>query len=175
MAAQIASSAASGVSHVAAATDATQNVAEQALATAEQTAGSIEGIVHELISRSQADTSRAFDDVVHRLATQLTAAVSGSVEHSESRTRSMVDMLRGELRAKFNEDHAAEKLQRGQAETRMTVLATNVENLHKKINELQVPNLSMLASMEKNLQNQMAANTINASIEVAQLTKKVEE
>ena len=33
----------------------------------------------------------------------------------------------------------------------------------------------MLASMEKNLQNQMAANTVNASIEVAQLTKKVEE
>ena len=29
--------------------------------------------------------------------------------------------------------------------------------------------------MEKNLQNQMAANTVNASIEVAQLTKKVEE
>ena len=33
----------------------------------------------------------------------------------------------------------------------------------------------MLASMEKNLQNQMASNTVNASIEVAQLTKKVEE
>ena len=175
LAAQIASSAASGVSHVAAATDATRNVAEQALATAEQTAGSIEGIVREHVSRSQADTSRAVDDVAHRLATQLTAAASGSVERSESRTRSMVDTLREELRAKFNEDHAAEEMRRGQAETRMTVLTANVENLHKKINELQVPDLSMLASMEKNLQNQMAANTVNASIEVAQLTKKVEE
>ena len=129
LAAQIASSAASGVSHVAAATDATRNVAEQALATAEHTAGSIEGIVREHVSRSQADTSRAVDDVAHRLATQLTAAASGSVERSESRTRSMVDTLREELRAKFNEDHAAEEMRRGQAETRLTLLTENVENL----------------------------------------------
>ena len=175
LAGQIASSVASGVSHVAVATDATRNVAKQALTTAEQTAGSIEEIVYEHISRSQVDTSRAVDDVVHRLATQLTAAASGSVERSESCTHSMVDTLREELRAKFNEDHAAEEMLRGQAETRMTVLTANVENRHKKINELQVPDLSMLASMEKNLQNQMAVNTVNASIQVAQLTKKVEE
>ena len=175
LAAQIASSAASGVSHVAAATDATRNVAEQVLATAEHTAGSIEGIVREHISKSQADTSRAVDDVAHRLATQLTAAASGSVERSESRTRSMVDTLREELRAKFSKDHAAEELRRGQAETRMTMLTANVENLQKRINELQIPNMNMLASMEQNLQKQMAENTVNASIEVAQLTKKVEE
>ena len=35
--------------------------------------------------------------------------------------------------------------------------------------------MSMLASMEQNLQKKMAENTVNASIEVAQLTKKVEE
>ena len=167
LAAQIASSAASGVSHVAAATDATRNVAEQALATAEHTAGSIEGIVREHISRSQADTSRAVDDVAHRLATQLKAAASGSVERSESRTRSMVDTLREELRAKFREDHTAEESRRGQAETRMTTLTANVESLQKRINELQIPDMSMLGSMEQNLQNQMAANTVNASIEVA--------
>ena len=69
LAAQIASSAASGVSHVALATDAARNVAEQELATAEQTARSIEGIVREHISRSQADTSRVVDDVAHCLAT----------------------------------------------------------------------------------------------------------
>ena len=94
LAAQIASSAASGVSHVAVATDTTRNVAEQELATVEQTAGSIEGIVREHISRLQVDTLRAVDDVAHRLATQLTATASGSVERSESRTRSMVDALR---------------------------------------------------------------------------------
>ena len=33
----------------------------------------------------------------------------------------------------------------------------------------------MLASVEQNLQKQMAENSVNASIEVAQLTKKVEE
>ena len=175
LAAQIASSAASGVSHVAATIDTTRNVAEQALATAEQTAGSIEGIVCEHISRSQVDTSCAVDDVAHRLATQLTAATPGSVERSESRTRSMVDMLREELRAKFNEDHAAEEMRRGHAETRMTLLTENVENLQKRINELQVPDLNMLASVEQNLQKQMAENSVNASIEVAQLTKKVEE
>ena len=175
LAAQIASSAASGVSHVAAATDATRNVAEQVLATAEQTARSIEGIVHEHISKLQADTSRTVDDVAHHLATQLTAAASGSVERSESRTRSMVDTLREELRAKFNEDHAAEELRRRQAETRMTTLTANVENLQKRINELQIPDMSMLAGMEQNLQKQMAENTVNTSVEMAQLTKKVEE
>ena len=101
LATQIASSAATGVSHVAAATDATRNVAEQALATAEHTAGSIEGIVREHISKSQEDTSRAVDNVAHRLATQLTAAASGSVERSESCTHSMVDTLREELRNKI--------------------------------------------------------------------------
>ena len=35
--------------------------------------------------------------------------------------------------------------------------------------------MSMLASMEQNLQKQMAENTVTASVEVAQLTKKVEE
>ena len=128
LATRIASSAASEVSNVVAATDVTRNVAEQALATAEQTAGSIEGIVREHISRSQADTLRAVDDVVHRLATQLTAAASGSVEHSESHTRSMVDTLREELHAKFSEDHVAKELRRGQAETRMTTLTANIEN-----------------------------------------------
>ena len=114
------------------------------------------------------------DDVAHCLATQLTAA-SGSVEHSESRMRSMVDTLREELRTKFNEDHAAEELQCKQAETRMTILTANVKNLQKRINELQIPDMSMLASMEQNLQKQMTENIVNASIEVAQLTKKVEE
>ena len=175
LAAQIASSAASVVSHVAATTDATRNVAEQALATTKHTAGSIEGIVHEHISKSQADTSRAVDDVAHRLATQLTAAASGSVERSESCMHSMVDTHREELSAKFSKDHAAEELRRGQGETRMTTLTANFENLQKRINELQIPDMNMLASMEQNLQKQMAENIVNASIEVAQLTKKVEE
>ena len=129
MAAQIASSAASGVSHVAAATDAPRNVAKQALTTVEQTARSIEGIVCEHISRSQVDTSRAVDDVVYRLATQLIAAALSSVERSESCMRSMVDTLRKELRAKFSEDLAAEELRWGQAETRITTLTANIENL----------------------------------------------
>ena len=89
--------------------------------------------------------------------------------------RSMVDTLGEELRAKFNEDHAAEEIRRGQVETWMTLLIENVENLQKRINELQVPDLNMLASVEQNLQKQMAENSVNASIEVAQLTKKVEE
>ena len=64
----MASTAASDVSHVAATAHTTRNVAEQALATAVHTAGSTERIAHEHITRSQADTSRAVDDVVHRLA-----------------------------------------------------------------------------------------------------------
>ena len=131
LATQIASSAASGVSHVATATDATRNVAEQALATATHTAGSIEGIVREHITRSQADTSKAVDNVAHCLAAELTAAASGSVERKEARTQSMVDTLREELRLKFSEDQANEERWRGQAETRLTVLSANVENLQK--------------------------------------------
>ena len=35
--------------------------------------------------------------------------------------------------------------------------------------------MNMLVSMDQNLQKQMAEDTMNASIEVAQLTQKVEE
>ena len=175
LATQIASSAASAVSHVAAATDAMHNVAEQALATATHTAGSIEGIVREHITRLQADNSKAVDDVAHRLAAELTAVASGSVERSESRIWSMVDTLREELRLKFSEDQADEERRRGQVETRLTVLSANVENLQKRMNELQIPDVNLLAKMEQNLQQQISEKTVDTSIGMEKLTERLEE
>ena len=89
----MASTAASGVGQIVATANATRSGAEQALAAATHTASSIEGVVREHIQRSQEDTSRAVDDVIHHLATELTAATSRSVEQSELHTREMVDTL----------------------------------------------------------------------------------
>lgn len=75
--AQMASTAASDVGRVAAAADATRNVAEQALATASHAAGLIEGILCEHIQRLHVDKSRVVDDVAHCLATELMIAAAG--------------------------------------------------------------------------------------------------
>ena len=93
LAAHMASTATSGVGQVVATANATHSGAEQALATTTHTAGSIEGVVREHIQRLQEDTSRAVDDVIRHLATELTATTSGSVEQSELHTREMVDTL----------------------------------------------------------------------------------
>ena len=55
LAAQMPLTAVSGVENVAATADATRNVAEQALATASHTAGSIEGILRKHVQHSQED------------------------------------------------------------------------------------------------------------------------
>ena len=99
------------------------------MATASHAAGSIEGIVHEHVQRSQEDTLRAVDDIVHLLATGMMAATTGSVEQSELHTRGMVDMLRDELHAKFAEDRAADEATRGQTEMRLATLGSSIEGL----------------------------------------------
>ena len=52
---------------------------------------------------------------------------------------------------KISEDQADEERRGGQAETWLTVLSANVENLQKRMNELQIPDVNLLAKMEQNL------------------------
>ena len=56
----------------------------------------------------------------------------------------------------------------------MTVSA-NVENLQKRMNELKIPDVNLLAKMEQNLQQQIGENTVDASVGMEKLTKRVEE
>ena len=175
LAAQMASTAVSGVENVAASADATRNVAEQALATASHAAGSIEGIVRKHVQRSQEDTSRAVDDIVHRLATGMMAATAGSIEQSELPTRGLVDTLRDELRAKFAEDRAADEARRGQTETRLATLGSSIEGLQKQMNELNVPDVALLVKLEQNLQQKIAESSSDAHVGIEQVSKRLEE
>lgn len=102
-------------------------------------AGLIEGIVREHVQRSQEDTSRAVDDIVHRLATGMMAATAGSLEQSELHTRGMVDTLQDELRAKLAEDHVADEAKRRQTETQLSTLGSSIEGLQKRMNDLNIP------------------------------------
>ena len=151
LAAQMASTAVSGVENVVAIANATQNVAEQALAIALHVAGSIEGSVREHVQRSQEDTSRVLDDIVHRLASGMTAATVGSVGQSELCTHGMGNTLRKELCTKFAEDHAADEARRGQTKTQLATLGSNIEGLQKQMNELNVPGVALLVKLEQNL------------------------
>ena len=54
-------------------------------------------------------------------------------------------------------------------------LSANVENLQKRMNELKTPDVNLLAKMEQNLQQQIAENTVDASVGMEKLTKRVEE
>lgn len=91
------------------------------------------------------------DDIIHRLAMEMTAATAGSIEQSEQHTREMVDTLRDELRAKLDEDLVVDEIRRRQAETRLTTLGSSIEGLQKKMNELKIPDVTLLVKMEQGL------------------------
>ena len=175
LAAQMASTAISDVENAAATVDATRNVAEQALATASHATRLIEGILREHVKRLQKDTSRVVDDIVHRLAIEMTAATTGSAKQSKLRTCGMVDTLRDELCAKFAKDHAADEARRGQTETRLATLGSSIEGLQKRMNELNVPDVSLLVKLEQNLQQKIAESSSDAHVGIEQVSKRLEE
>ena len=50
-------------------------------------------------------------------------------------------------------------------------LSANVENLQKRMNELKISDVNLLAKMKQNLQQQIAENTVDASVGMEKLTQ----
>ena len=174
LAANLAASAASGVGQVAASVDATRNVAETALATATATQDSIEETIREHVQQTRVETSQAVDDVVHRLATEITAAASGSVATSEAQTREIVQGLREELQRKFNEDRVAEDTRRGQLDIRLNELSAGIEQLNVRMNENQPMSETVIHGVERGLQQQIHDRAMESQNVVQQLSQKVD-
>ena len=171
----MASTVASDVGQAVPIADATRSVTRQALATATHATRSIESIVCEHIQRSQEDTSKVVDDIIHRLATEFTMATSESVEQSEMCNHGMVDTLRDKLRAKFTEDHATDEARRGKLEMRVSTLGSSIEGLQKQMNELNILDVTLLANMEQSLQRQIAESTNDSHVGIGQLSKLLDE
>ena len=66
------------------------------------------------------------------------------------------------MRAKFDEDRVADETRRRQVETRMVSLGSSIEGLQKRMNELNVPDVNLLAKLEQNLQQKITESNIDA-------------
>ena len=137
LAANMASSAASDVGRVAAAADATRNVAQQAMETAS----------HAIETAGQ----------------------------SEGRAQKLFETMRDELRAKFDEDCVADETRRGWTETQIAVLGSSIERLQKRMEEMNVPNVNVLANLEQNLQKKITESFVDAHVGLDQLSKRLDE
>ena len=133
----MASSAASDVGRVAAAADATRNVAQQAMETASQAAE--------------------------------------TAGQSEARARKLFETMQDELRAKFDEDRVADETWHGQTEARMTTLGTSIEGLQERMDEMNVPDVTVLANLEQNLQKKITESSVDAHVGLDQLSKRLDE
>ena len=74
-----------------------------------------------------------------------------SAGQSELRAREFFDTLREELRIKFDEDRVVDETRRGQMEKRIAALGSSIEGLQKRMNEMNVPSVTILANLELNL------------------------
>ena len=83
--------------------------------------------------------------------------------------------MRKELRAKFAENRATDETRRGQTETRITALGSSIEGLQKRMNEMNVPDVTVLANLEQNLQRKITENSVDANVGLDQLSKRLDE
>ena len=109
-----------------------------------------------IASTAASDVGRvaATADATRNVAQQALAAASQATEtagQSEAHAQKLFDTMRNELRAKFDEDRAADETRRGQTETRIAALGSSIEGLQKRMNELNVPDVTVLANLEQNL------------------------
>ena len=113
-----------------------------------------------IASTAASDVGRvaATADATRNVAQQAMEAASQAAEtagQSEARSRKLFETMRDELRAKFDEDRVADETRRGQTETRIAALGSSIEGLQKRMNELNVPDVTVLANLEQNLQRKI--------------------
>ena len=119
---------ASDVGRVAAAADATRNIAEQAMETAS----------HAVETTGQ----------------------------SEAHARKLFETMRDELRAKFDEDHVADETRHRQTETWIAALGSSIEGLQKRMYEMNVPDVNVVANLEQNLQRKTIESSVDANVDL---------
>ena len=93
----------------------------------------------------------------------------------EAHARKLLDTMRDELRAKFDEDRVADEVRHGQSETRMAALGASIEGLQKRMNEINVPDITVLANLEQNLQEKITESSVDANVGLDQLSKRLDE
>ena len=77
--------------------------------------------------------------------------------------------------AKFDEDRVTDETRRGQVETRLMALGSSIEGLQKRMNELNVPDVTVLANLEQNLQRKITESSVDANVGLDKLSKRLEE
>ena len=88
---------------------------------------------------------------VAQRALETTSQATKTSGQNEAHARELFAKLRDELRAKFDEDRVTDETRRGQVETRLTALGSSIKGLQKRMNELNVPDVTVLANLEQNL------------------------
>lgn len=159
LATNMAANAASGIGQVTASVDATHNIVETVLEMAIATQGSIEETIRAHIQQSLTETSQTVDDIVHRLATEITTAASGFVMASETPTREIMQGLHNELQT---------------LEYRLVELGTGIEQLQKRISENQLVNDNVLHRVERCSQQQFHDQAVESQNAVNLLSQRVE-
>ena len=98
-----------------------------------------------------------------------------SAGQSKLRSHKLFDTLREELCIKFAKDRATDETQRGQEETWIAALVSSIENLQKRMEGMNVPDVIVLANLEQNLQRKITESSIDANVGLDQLSKRLDE
>ena len=117
-------------------------------------------------------------DAMRNVAAQALEAASQTTKtagQSELCTRKLFKTLQDELRVKFDEDRVTDETPHGQVETRLTALGTSIEGLQKRMNELNVPDVTVLANLEQNLQRKITESSVDTNVGLDQLSKRLDE
>ena len=133
-----------------------------------------------MASNAASDVGRvaAAADAMRNVAQQVLETASQAAEiagQNEAHACKLFDTMREELRAKFDEDRVADETRRGQTETRLKALGSSIENLQKRMNEMNVPDVTVLANLEQNLQKKITESSVDAHVGLDQLSKRLDE
>ena len=117
-------------------------------------------------------------DATHNVAQQALEAASHATKsagQSELCACELFDTLQEELCVKFDEDRTADETRRGQEETRIVALRSSIESLQKRMNEMNVPDINVLANLEQNLQRATTESSVDENVGLDQLSKRLDE
>ena len=109
---------------------------------------------------------------VAQQALEIASQAAKTTGQSEAHARELFANLQDELRAKFDEDRVTDETRRGQTEARLTALGSSIEGLQKQMEEMNVPDVTVLANLEQNLQKKITESSVDAHVGLDQLLSK---
>ena len=133
-----------------------------------------------MASSAASDVGRvaAEADAIRNVAQQAMETVSQAAEtarQSEERARKLFETMRDELPTKFDEDRVVDETRRGQTEARLTALGSSIEGLKKRMEEMNVPDVRVLANLDQNLQKKITESSVDAHVGLDQLSKRLDK